>query len=118
MRLPSLIVKLLVPALFFVACGAEVIDEEGDPPTDQTKEPPPDAPIDETREEPATYPLEGTACDTFCGGPACNYRCEGDVLYHCGGDSVYRVVEDCGADGRSCEFVEAEDFLDSEKICV
>jgi hypothetical protein len=108
---------MVLLAMFSTACGAVVVEEPGpgsDEPTDDVDTPE----TDEAVEEEAAYPLEGAACDYLCGGVSCNYRCEADVLYHCGGDNTYSVMEDCAANGQICALVEAPDFLDSEKQCI
>jgi hypothetical protein len=64
------------------------------------------------------YPLDGESCDNLCGGPACNYRCDDDILYHCGSDNELSFVEDCGEQGLACVFVENPDQPgDGDKLC-
>lgn len=61
--------------------------------------------------------LEGESCDYYCGGVGCNSTCDEGVLYRCEPDNVWHFVEDCGAQGLSCELTPPDDETASHQ-CV
>lgn len=47
------------------------------------------------------------SCDYECDGVACNFTCMGESIWVCNSDSMWDLVEDCGAMGKLCEQVGA-----------
>lgn len=83
-----------------VACGDEVVAPAPNP-----SETNPDA------------PLVGQPCSFLCGGPACNLRCEDDILYRCTGTDTFVLEEDCVAMGQQCVFVDSPNIEEVDRRC-
>ena len=56
-------------------------------------------------------------CDYYCAGPACNLKCENDMLYRCPQSGNWEMEENCKESEKKCVFELIDGGPDAERFC-